>query len=480
MPQRAAAAAAPLVLSLLLVGVFIPARPVAAGNTFYVAITGSDINTGTQVSPWKTLQHGADTMSAGDTLIVQAGDYSTQLVTITRSGASGNRITYQAQGQVTVKGFFLSADHITIRGFTVINLNDRGIGIRVENAGFCTIENNDIRFSTMGGMTLWALPTNPAGVHDCVVRNNTFYRNGQFGIEVMGQNNVIEGNDISQTIQHHPCNVAYATATWLDADGIRFHGGGHMFRNNRIHDLTYGPAGYMAGTSCSLANLQNLTTDYNDNPHIDCFQTFAGGKVPGHDIVFDGNYCSNPGHLPDFSLAGKVLQSESGYNLLFKNNLSISNLVALLKDGSNITVVNNTFVGNSSNQFSQGIQLTNDTNTIVKNNVFAYQENGIGSIWTNDTTSKASLSAGFNCVYRKGGNPWRSKDAGDVWGLDPRFVDEASGDYHLRSDSPCVDQGLDLGVTSDLERHPRPAGLGFDIGAYEAGGPAAPTGLRVY
>jgi parallel beta-helix repeat protein len=452
---------------------------IALANTFYVSIVGNDSNPGTSAQPWRTIQKAANIMVAGDTLIVQSGDYSSQRVNITKSGAKDSPITYQAQGSVTMKGFSLSADYINILGFTVINLDDRGVGIRVENAGFCNIENNDIRFCTMGGIRLWALPDNPAGVHDCIVRNNTLYRNGMFGIEVMGQNNLIEGNDISETIQHHPCNVTYANNTWLDADGILFHGGGHIFRNNRIHNISYGPAGYTTGTTCSLANLQNLANDYNDDPHIDCFQTYAGDKVPGHDIVFDANYCNNPDYLPDFSLAGKAFESEFGYNLLFKNNLTISNLVALITNGNNITFANNTFIGNANNAYSQGIQLTNDTNTIVKNNIFAYQENGIGSIWTNDNISQTTLSAGFNCVYRKGGDPWRAKDPGDVWGLNPLFVNEASGDYHLQSGSPCIDKGTDIGVTDDLDGRSRPQGVGFDIGAYELPSLTPPKNLRV-
>jgi len=418
---------------------------------------------------------------AGDTVIVQSGDYSSQGVTITKSGASGNPITYQAQGSVTMKGFSLSADYISIRGFTIINLDDRGIGIHVENAGFCAIENNNIRFSTMGGIGLWALPANPAGVHDCTVRNNILYRNGQYGIEVMGQNNLIEGNDISETIQHHPCNVSNATVGWLDADAIHFHGSGHIFRNNRIHDIHYGAAGYTQ-TSCSLANLQNLANDFNADPHIDCFQTFGGDKVPGNNIVFEGNVCNLPDYSSTLGLAAKSFESESGYNLLFKNNLTINNLTALIKDGSNITFVNNTFIGNPNNAYSQGIQLTRSDNTVIKNNIFAYQENGIGSIWTNDSQSAATLSAGYNCVYRAGGNPRRAKDPGDVWGLNPLFVNEANSDYHLQSQSPCVDKGTDMGVTDDFDGRSRPQGAGFDIGAYEAlllSAPSAPTGLKV-
>lgn len=43
------------------------------------------------------------------------------------------------------------------------------------------------------------------------------------------------------------------------------------------------------------------------------------------------------------------------------------------------------------------------------------------------------------------------------------------GDYHLRSMSPCVDQGGPSGPSRDFDGEPRPRGIAFDIGADEAG-----------
>jgi len=53
--------------------------------------------------------------------------------------------------------------------------------------------------------------------------------------------------------------------------------------------------------------------------------------------------------------------------------------------------------------------------------------------------------------------------------LDPRFVDAAAGDYHLRADSPAVDTGADVAevVPEDADGVTRPQGAGFDVGPYE-------------
>jgi hypothetical protein len=51
---------------------------------------------------------------------------------------------------------------------------------------------------------------------------------------------------------------------------------------------------------------------------------------------------------------------------------------------------------------------------------------------------------------------------------DPRFVDPDSSDYHLSSESPCVDAGTDAGVYDDFEGDPRPQGNGYDMGYDES------------
>jgi len=57
----------------------------------------------------------------------------------------------------------------------------------------------------------------------------------------------------------------------------------------------------------------------------------------------------------------------------------------------------------------------------------------------------------------------------------PLFVDPDSGDFHLQSDSPCIDNGIDpvpdyIGpdlVEFDFDGDARPYGAGWDIGADE-------------
>jgi hypothetical protein len=51
--------------------------------------------------------------------------------------------------------------------------------------------------------------------------------------------------------------------------------------------------------------------------------------------------------------------------------------------------------------------------------------------------------------------------------VDPRLVDPAHGNFHLRSDSPARDRGSSVDLDRDYDGVRRPIGSGYDIGAYE-------------
>jgi parallel beta-helix repeat protein len=423
----------------------------SSGNEYYVAPSGVDSNPGTQNQPWRTIQKAANTMAAGDTTIVLTGDYS-ERVFINQSGALGAPITFRAEGTVTMRGFTVYANYISLIGFDISNTDDHpqnGWGIFLEGS-YCAIEDNYIHYATRGGIKIYASPGNYANTSHCIVRGNRLYRNAFAGIEVYGQDNLIEENEIWGTIQYHPNWTN--PPSWVDADGMRFHGQGHLIRGNYIHDITY-------------RDPENLT------PHIDCFQTFAN---PGHEraqnVIFEKNICKNVEAQAPAEF-GKGFMLEGAYNIIIRNNIieAFTN-VNINSECSDITIVNNvlsTDVSFVMDFDTVGIAVRKSPNTIIKNNIFYDLPNHI--IVAYDSTSQQGLAVGYNLVYRSDGNPpWGDPFPHDLWQVDPQFVNSAGYDFHLLSSSPAIDAGITLAyVIDDFDGNVRPQGEGYDIGAFE-------------
>jgi len=394
-------------------------------------------------------------MVAGDSTTVLSGNYN-ERVQITRPGTSGAPISYQAEGTVTLKGFTVNADYITLVGFDISNTDNDwqdGWGIFV-GGSYCAIEGNYIHYATRGGISIGAAPGNETKPSNCTVLNNRLYRNAMAGIEVYGRNNLIEGNEIWGTIQYHPKWIN--PPSYVDADGIRFFGAGHTIRKNYIHDISYG-------------------VPENIDPHIDCFQTWNSADHPvGHDIVFEQNVCRNLQVNASGDQLGKGFMLDGASNLVIRNNLLQALNGILVGSGSNLTIVNNTFASALSNPpiyGPGGVSLTQAPNTTIKNNIFYnFAARGINVA---DSASQQGLAAGYNLIYRSDGqSPLGSPYPHDLWQINPMFVNPAGGDFHLRSSSPAIDAGITLAnVTDDFAGNPRPQGAGYDIGAYEV--PAA-------
>ena len=80
--------------------------PVTGNQIRYVALPasgGSDSNPGTSGSPWATLQHAANTVAAGNTVVVRAGTYFERLNIVT-SGTNGSPITWIGETGAIIDG----------------------------------------------------------------------------------------------------------------------------------------------------------------------------------------------------------------------------------------------------------------------------------------------------------------------------------------------------------------------------------------
>ena len=100
-----------LILFALLVCV--PGAFAQPNSSFYVSTSGDDSNPGSEVAPWRSVQHAADTVRAGGTVNVRGGIYE-ELVSINGSGNASD-------GYIALRSFpgetaILDAGHFTPAG----------------------------------------------------------------------------------------------------------------------------------------------------------------------------------------------------------------------------------------------------------------------------------------------------------------------------------------------------------------------------
>jgi len=115
----------------------------------------------------------------------------------------------------------------------------------------------------------------------------------------------------------------------------------------------------------------------------------------------------------------------------------------------------------------RGSGTLNITNTIIAN--YPY---GIELLDTSTVNEDYNLYFGNGANFHIGlGTPTLNNGPNSLYGLDPRFVDPTTGDYHIDTDSAALDAGTFLGVTDDLDGDSRPTNParpdGPDIGCDE-------------
>jgi len=422
---------------------------------YYVAVWGDDTDPGTKDKPYKTIQRGCDIAQPGDFVIALEGQFD-ERVQVNGAGSPGMMITIQADGLVVMKGFTILADWITARYFEITgtpNVNRDGFGVYLAGDN-CLIEDNYIHFATRGGILIENRENDH--ISDCVIRKNRLYRNAMYGIAVHGRNHLIEENEVSGTIQNHPDWIPLPS--WADADGMRFHGSGHVFRKNRIWGIHY-------------------SDPLIQTAHIDCFQTFevAGSHEAASNILFEQNYCEALTSQAE-NENGTCFMLGKASDVIIRNNILKAYSGINAHGGSdNLTVVNNLFVNDLSFQqfYPKAIGMVDVSNAIVRNNVFYDQPYHTISI----RGDISSYEVDHNLAFRSDGQPsdcfridWECVEPkpSDLWDVDPLFVNPNIDNYRLREDSPAIDAGIEISeVFDDYEGNPRPQGEDYDIGPSE-------------
>jgi hypothetical protein len=197
----------------------------------------------------------------------------------------------------------------------------------------------------------------------------------------------------------------------------------------------------------------------------DCFATnYGGGIYYGtlYNCKLTGNTAPNGAGAYSTKLYNSTLANNAGstngmygstgggiYNGALNNCLLVSNLAYYGGGAYNVTLSNCTLVNNRA-FFGGGTY-----NSTVRNSILYYNAAPNGSNYSSGTLT-------YCCAFPLPSGTGNFTNA-------PRFVDLAGGNFHLQTNSPCINAGNNAYVsgTTDLDGNPRVIGYAVDAGAYE-------------
>jgi len=482
-----------------------------SGVTYYVSTAGNDSNSGTLNQPWRTIQHAANSVHAGDTVEVEAGTYN-EIVTMKASGnatqgyitftnypgqspiVDGTGLSVGSSGQTGLFSLEGTFNYIIIQGFEIRNFKSSAkgkvpVGIDFEGAGSnIEIVNNHIHniaqtLSSCNNANALAIAIYgtqaPASISNLTLRGNEIDHNTTGCSENVSFDGNVQYFVEANNLVHDGDNIGL--------DNIGFEGVSPKVSYDQARD------GWVFQNT-----IYNITSTTN--------------PVYQYQVGADAYYCDgctrviverNLIHDSDLSEMASEHSGHTSSYVIFRNNVIYHSLYVGLSIGGyskgvggtdHCMIVNNSLwddgTDGSSGLGEMQIQYYATNNTIENNIAYASTTGYLLYDYTSSETHPATLD--YNLYYSTvgaGSSLWDwqgksitgfsnylSKSGQDVHSqfANPQYDNISTSPYNLdvMSNSPAVNAGTNLGVNVvgvlDYAGNPRSNASGqINIGAYE-------------
>jgi Right handed beta helix region len=486
---------------------------VPSNASLYVSTHGSDSNPGTMSKPFLTVQHAADVAKPGDTINLRGGKYCERLDVTSSGNATQGYITFRSEpGETAVMdgscltpevgdspmvalrnvsyvkiehleiGNYKTADprrvpagirvyghgsHIEIRDNNVHNIEQtyqgregpghgaNGFGIAVYGTDATSpitdliVDGNEVHNLQTGSSESLVLNGN---VTNFRVTRNRVHNNNNIGIDIIGfertapdpsvdraRDGVVAENHVYDITSRG--NPAYRNDA--NSDGIYVDGGTHvLIEHNIVNNVDFGielaSEHFHRDTSYIIARNNLIYSCHTAGISIGGYDEKRGST---HDTVIVNNtlYKNDAWHTG----TGEIQMQFYLRNNIFKNNI--------------------VYIGDSDRAMrSRSGRMDPNTPTVTFDHNMYYSPVGANAVkWSFDGKDYSSFQA-----YVKATDEDR-----DSKFVDPKFVDPAAHNFHLRKDSAAIGSGVNLGKdivgSEDLDGNQRCTNGKIDVGCYE-------------
>jgi len=412
-------------LIFFLFAIFVFTNITVYSTTYYVSETGNNSNNGlSQQTAFATLQHAADIVSSGDSVLVLAGNYVG--FDIRENGSQYSPIVFKA-----------------IESNVVIDQQNSTTpdGINIENASWIVIDGFEVKDQPRAGIRT-------AVSNFITVRNNYCHNNQRWGIFTGFTDDLtVENNTCSFSADEHGIYVSNSS----DRPIIR---NNHSFNNS----------------GCGI----HMNGDISQ-----------GGDGIISNAVVEGNILHDNGYGGGSAINMDGVQDSKIFNNLIYNNHATGIAMYQIDGGDaskNNKVYNNTVIQPSDGRWCI-ISVDGSTGNTVYNNILINHHSFRGSI-SLDAASMTGFVSDYNILVNRlsddDGNSNMTLTQWQSLGYDTHsmianpeeqiFTDYSSNNFHLLQNAQAVDAGTNLvllTVFEDIDNVPRPQGTGIDIGCYE-------------
>jgi hypothetical protein len=486
----------------------------ATGNTYYISPTGLDTYSGTLAQPFKTITKGLAVAAAGDTVLVKAGTYN-EYVQFTKSGTVGSPITLKNYGTDVVTVDAQNSRVYAIYGDDVSNIVIDGIN--VQNA-----TSSNIRFSGNQNLTIKNLTSTLAVGSSVTAMNVRFVPSTVWSTNLTLQNVNTYGGSYGVYLGEGKINGLniiggkYQYAAW---DGLNLTlestGDTSVFNQNILVDgaeTSYNQRQGIDVIASNLVTLRNIYSHHNGATGIQLENQVSNALI--EDFICENNsqnplYTYETGVWIDASSnvivrRGIMRNNQTGFRVAANStNITANNLLIYsnqdgYSDGnsagvdfseSSATLYNSVIDSNSLSSSNRGsVAIRGTGNYILKNNIISNDKSNYDIFRTGTNT----LTSDYNLIYNTRAINVYNLTKASTWSayktstgqdshsinIDPLFVDSSNGNFKLKSGSPAINAGVNVGLTTDFLQSPI-SGLP-DIGAYESNSSVVVTTPNTY